>query len=100
MTSGKFSGLNIEYTPKALEELEDIRDYINQDSSVYADRVVNRIISSVRILSTFPLLGHEGRVPDTYEWIIAGLEFFVVYDIPNSTTLRILRVMHMRRKYP
>ena len=92
--------MNIEYTPKALVDIESIRDHIAKDSPVYADRLVNRIITSVRILNAFPLLGHKGRVPDTHEWIVSGEEYFIVYDIPNPTTIRVLRVMHMKRRYP
>lgn len=55
------------WSPRALDDVDDIAAYIAQDSEVYAAAVVRNILRTVRTLSTFPF---RGRV------------------VPNSTTTR------------
>jgi addiction module RelE/StbE family toxin len=49
----------IAWSPRALRDLESIREYTAQDSHLYAELVVQRIVASVERLSTFP---QSGRV--------------------------------------
>jgi addiction module RelE/StbE family toxin len=47
----------IGWSPRALHDLETIRDYIAQDSALYAGLVVQRIVASVERLVAFPESG-------------------------------------------
>lgn len=49
----------IVWSPTAVRDLESIRDYIAQDSTLYADLIVARIIAAVERLETFP---ESGRI--------------------------------------
>lgn len=45
------------WSPRAIEDLEAIAQYIAADSSVYAAAVVKRILNTARRLSQFPFAG-------------------------------------------
>ena len=47
------------WSPQALRDLESIRDFIAQDSPLYAGLVVQRLVASVERLGAFP---ESGRV--------------------------------------
>ena len=49
----------IVWSPRAITDVESIRDYVGRDSPRYADLVVLRIVDAVERLSTFP---QSGRV--------------------------------------
>ena len=73
------------WSPRALKDLESIRDYIAQDSVRYADLVVARIVSSVERLRNFPESGRvvpELNRPDLREVIVRP--YRVVYRIRDG----------------
>ena len=45
------------WSPQAVRDLELIRDYVAQDSEQYAALVIQRLLSSVERLVSFPLSG-------------------------------------------
>jgi plasmid stabilization system protein ParE len=49
----------------ALVDLEEIFDWIAQDSPATAKIVIDRLFSSTELLISFPLMGYVGRDPDT-----------------------------------
>ncbi len=49
----------VEWSPRAVEDLEAIAQYISADSAAYATAVVKTILNTSRNLSNFP---HSGRV--------------------------------------
>jgi plasmid stabilization system protein ParE len=49
--------MRLEWTDPAVEDLQDIVDYIARDSSFYADAVAERIVLAVERLASFPRSG-------------------------------------------
>jgi toxin ParE1/3/4 len=47
----------VEWSPRAVEDLEAIAQYIGLDSSAYAAAVLTKILKTTRHLSRFPLAG-------------------------------------------
>jgi plasmid stabilization system protein ParE len=49
-----------------------------------------------RTSGEFPRIGHAGRVPSTFEWVVRGLPYIVVYDINlgDEDEIVILGVFH------
>ena len=92
--------MNVNFTPQAQDDLRDIRDWIALDDELAAERVVSRIRQTVMMFQQFPLLGHEGDVPDTREFKVTGLPYLIVYQIASATDLDILTIVHSARKYP
>lgn len=65
----------------AYDDLDRIYAWIAKDRSHAADSVVERILASAQRLGSFPYMGHSGRVRSTYEWVVPGLPFILVYRI-------------------
>ena len=69
---------------EALADLEDIFNWIAQDSPAAAKTVVDRLFSSAELLIDFPFMGHVGREPDTFEWAVPKLPYIVVYEVDRE----------------
>jgi toxin ParE1/3/4 len=52
-----------------------------------ADAVIERILVSAERLGRFPYIGHPGRAPGTYEWVIPGLPYILVYQVRHDDEL-------------
>jgi toxin ParE1/3/4 len=45
---------------------------------------VDRLFSSAELLISFPFVGHVGRVPGTFEWVVPRLPYIVVYEVDQA----------------
>ena len=85
------------WSPRAVEDLEAIAQYIAVDSSAYAAAVVKTILQTARSLSQFP---HSGRVvPEIAdetirEWF--AYSYRVIYRIEEEG-ITIAAIVHGRR---
>lgn len=83
------------WTANALENLDDIAEYIAKDSLHYAELTVERLFSSTKILKKYPL---SGRIVPEFELehireIIEG-GYRIVYQIKDDKTIQVLSVRH------
>ncbi len=60
----------------AYDDLDRIYAWIAKDRPRAADTVVDRILESTEKLGQLPYMGHVGRAPGTYEWVVTGLPCF------------------------
>jgi toxin ParE1/3/4 len=90
----------IKITEPAFKNIEDIKDYIKQDSAYYADIFTNSIFSSIEKLERFPLSGRivpEYNIKSIREIIFQN--YRIIYKLPNSEDIiYILTVIHGSRK--
>jgi toxin ParE1/3/4 len=91
--------MKIVWLAEAIDDLPALRDYIDQDNSMAAARVVNKIFHSIEILSDQPGAGKQGRVVNTRELVAANIPYIVPYRV-KSETIQILRVLHTARQWP
>ncbi len=91
--------MKIRWSPTAVSDLEQIREYIAEDSPSAAGKVANRIKESVNRLIDFPLSGRAGRVPGTRELVIPGTSFIAAYTIQGDE-IWIAAVLHGRQRWP
>jgi toxin ParE1/3/4 len=73
--------MELVYDDQALADLQDIFNWIAQDSPAVAKTVVDRLFSSTELLISFPFMGHVGRDSDTFEWAVPRLPYIVVYEV-------------------
>ncbi|MDB5611617.1 MAG: plasmid stabilization system [Bradyrhizobium sp.] len=66
------------FDDQALADLDDIFAWIAQDSPATAKTVIDRLFSSTELLISFPFMGHAGRDPETFEWVVPRLPYVVV----------------------
>ena len=85
------------WSPRAIEDLEAIAQYIAADSTSYAAAVIETILSTTRKLSLFPFSGRV--VPELddesiREWF--AYSYRIIYQI-DKETLTIAAVIHGKR---
>lgn len=83
--------------PDSVRDLEDIWEYIAQDSADAADRVIDELFAVFEKLAASPHLGH--RRPELTDrplrfWLLRS--YLVVYA-PDEQPLQILALIHGRR---
>ena len=76
--------MKLVFDDQAVADLEDIFNWIAQDSPAAAKVVTDRLFSSIELLSSFPRMGHIGRDPETFEWVIPRLPYVVVYELDRQ----------------
>jgi toxin ParE1/3/4 len=83
----------------ALANLGAEADYIAEDNPAAADRLVQRIMRSVNLLSKNPAMGRPGRVSGTRELVVGDTPYIFPYRV-RANAVEILRVFHAARKWP
>jgi len=90
--------MQIKWTKKASRNLDSILAYSAQDNPPAAKKFLLETLKKIAQLEAFPLLGRAGLVPSTRELVIH--ENYIVFYTVEGETVQILRVLHVRRKYP
>lgn len=87
----------VEWSPRAIEDVESIALYIAADSTAYAAAVVKKILDATRNLSRFPLTGRG--VPEFDDENIRekfAYSYRIIYRIQGET-ITIAAVIHGKR---
>jgi toxin ParE1/3/4 len=90
--------VELRWTRKALENLDQIAAYIAQDNPSRANSFVGEIKEKTELLLAFPALGRPGRVPGTRELVVH--ENYVVPYRVKADTVQIIRIQHVARLWP
>ncbi|GJL54767.1 MAG: plasmid stabilization protein [Nitrospirales bacterium] len=82
--------------PLALQDLDDIWDYIAQDNPQAADHFIDTVEEKCRLLAEFPKLG------TTCDSLFPALRFFVIgkyllFYLPLEAGIEVVRVLHGSR---
>ena len=91
----------VKWTNFAIQNLNDIGDYIEQDSCWQAAFVVNYLFDSVDILEHYPFIGR--MVPEFQDKTVRELirlRYRIVYLVLNEERIDILTVHHSARLLP
>lgn len=73
--------MRVIFRDEASDDLDRIYAWIAKDSPAISDSVINRILNSAEYLGRFPHIGHSGAATGTYEWIVKGLPYIIVYEV-------------------
>jgi toxin ParE1/3/4 len=87
------------WTLMAVQNREQIFDYIALDNPQAALAVDEAISHQVELLQEFPELGRSGRVEGTREPVVQGTPFIVAYHV-SKDSVRILRILHGAQLWP
>ena len=90
--------LPIFWTERALEDLDEIFDYIARRNEKAANAVVDRIEQSVLPAAQFPHMFRPGKVDGTRE-IVAHPNYIVIYRVTQDH-IEVSGVVHTSRDYP
>ena len=87
-------------TPRAIDDLDEIWNYIAQDSPAAADRVESSIFEAFSSLARHPMLGSKrteiSSLPVRF-WVLGRYPSYVVVYRPDTKPLRIVAVLHAKR---
>ena len=86
----------IERRPLAGTDIDEIWDYIAEDSMVAADAWVDRLDEKLRLLASQPLMG---RTRDELAPGVRSLPFgrYVIFYLPLHDGIDVVRVLHSAR---
>ncbi len=91
--------MRIAWTPAAADDLEQISDYLYEQSVATAVRLVRQIYSAASALQKFPNQGRPGKKEGTRELVLPGLPYIIIYEVKGQM-LRIVRVLHGAQRWP
>jgi addiction module RelE/StbE family toxin len=89
--------MQIVWLPKALNNLKEIKEYIEIESPQSANMVAERIKKTVSLLGENPHLGKPSLVDGFREIQVSKLPFIIPYIVINDTII-IVRVFHTKQK--
>ena len=85
------------WTPVALNNRRQIREYIERDNSEAALALDELISEKAARLVDFPALGRRGRVAGTRE-LVVHRNYLLIYQVAGDT-VRVLRVLHAAQQW-
>jgi addiction module RelE/StbE family toxin len=90
--------VKIVWTEVSIADLNEIYEYISEDSVRYANLTINRIYQRAQVLSGNPLIGR--MVPEINEKQVREIlieNYRIIYRLKGTHQLDILRVFHTSR---
>jgi toxin ParE1/3/4 len=91
--------MKVRWLLKAVNDLEDLHEYIAADDLTAASRQLELILKAAARLSENTNMGRHGRVKGTRELVIPKTPYIAAYRIKGDV-VEILRVLHGARKWP
>jgi plasmid stabilization system protein ParE len=64
----------------AWRDLDDIGRWIARDNPDAARRVLIHLLTTIEQLGHFPRLARPGRVSGTYERVVTGMPYIIVFE--------------------
>lgn len=90
--------MRVVWTPEALQDRQEIWDFIMSDNLQAAIRMDQLFSNTVAKLADFPQLGQPGKISGTRE-LIPHESYRIVYEI-HQETVWILTLIHTARRWP
>lgn len=88
--------MTVKWLSIALENIEEIAEYIGWDSPDRAASFIREIREKTKVLENFPNIWRSGRVVWTRE-LIVHKNYILTYRMKEGT-IEILRIRHVARK--
>jgi toxin ParE1/3/4 len=90
--------MHLFWTPEAVQDRDDIYDFIEVDNPSAAMSMDELFSDKAKYLIDHPGLGRQGRVTETRE-LVVHRNYILVYDVAGDS-VRILRVLHAALQWP
>ena len=91
--------MTIVWSPRAIEHLAHLREYIARDNPNAANRFASALLEAVERLAELPNLGRSGRVAGTRELVVPGTPYIIPYRL-RGDRLEVVAVFHAKQKWP
>jgi toxin ParE1/3/4 len=87
--------MKVRYRARALRDIETIFEYLKEQNPRAATEVVARIRTAADGLGEWPFMGHSGRAAGTYEWVVVGSPYIIVYEVVGAADeVAVIAVFH------
>lgn len=87
--------MKVRLSSRTRSHIAGMRDYLNaQGAASTARRYGVAIRAALELLSYFPRFGHPGIVVGTYEWVVRGTPYILVYELTGNDEMTVLGVFH------
>jgi toxin ParE1/3/4 len=91
--------VKLRFTPRAVQDISDIADYIRIHSPAAAQRVRATIVESLRNLAIFPRLGRRQSVEGVRKLVTRRYPYLVYYVLDEAEQeIVILTIRHPARE--
>lgn len=90
--------MKLQFTGKALEDLERLHEFVAQKNPAAADRIRNQLLDTFQTLLKQPMGGKPVKSLPVRQWV-AG-DYVIRYLIENEQNLIIVRIWHGREDRP
>lgn len=90
--------MRVIWTPEAEKDRGEVWNYIVADDAQAAVFIDELFSNAAKRLADFPMLGHEGRIKGTREFLIHE-NYRFVYEI-DGQTIWLLALVHSARQWP
>lgn len=87
--------VRLRFTADALSHLENIHEFLAPRNEAAARRIAFDIRAAAERLREFPRMGRQGDAKGTYEWVVRGSPYIIVYEFDDlDSEIRVLAVFH------
>jgi toxin ParE1/3/4 len=86
----------ITFTNGARDDLHQLHEYLSQNSSAYANRLLEKIISRVDVLHNFPQSGRklpESPNDESLRQLLEG-NYRIIYELLSDDRILVLKIHH------
>jgi plasmid stabilization system protein ParE len=85
------------FSPLAVQDLVEIRDYIARDNPAAADKLISRIEAAVAKLAEWPGIGHRRRDVGDHRYLFFTVRPYVLAYEHDDSAMALVRVLHGAR---
>jgi addiction module RelE/StbE family toxin len=91
--------MQVRWTSAAADDLENIANYLFENTPEHAARLIREIYQAPSVLKTFPNRGRAGKKAGTRELPLASLPYIIVYQV-GERIVHVVRVLHGAQEWP
>jgi toxin ParE1/3/4 len=91
--------MKLVWTRSAIDDLDDLHEYIRKERPAAARRVAREILESVERLVAAPESGRKSRIHGVREVLVGKYPYVIPYRI-HGDEIQLLRVLHTRQSFP
>ena len=90
--------MKLRFTPRALENIGEVADYLHAHSPTAAERVRSAIYDSVQNLILFPHIGRRQNIPGVRRIVTKKYSYLIYYAVDEAAQeIIVLNVKHPSR---
>jgi toxin ParE1/3/4 len=91
--------MRLAYSERFRDELRREYEFIRERNAPAAEEMRTRIVKSLKRLREFPRSGRSWRLEGTWELVVPGLPYIVIYEIEAERVV-VLTLFHTSREFP